>query len=153
MAIFSVFNKKALLSTPETALVVDAIRASEKKTSGEIRVYVESHCSFVDSLDRAKQVFYSLKMDNTEFRNAVLVYVAIKDHQLAVFADEGIYNSAGAAFWNKAVQDMLLHFNSRDYGKGIAHVVNEIGNTLQVHFPYNNSTDKNELPDDIVFGK
>jgi uncharacterized membrane protein len=153
MAIFSAFTKKALLAAPETALIVEAIRASEKKTSGEIRVYVESHCKFVDSLDCAKQVFYSLKMDATEFRNAVLVYVAVKDHQLAVFADEGIYKKAGAAFWNKAVQEMLLHFNSKDYGKGIAFVVTEIGTTLQAHFPYSSSTDKNELPDDIVFGK
>lgn len=153
MALLSFLAKKPLLSAPDTTLVVDAIRASEKKTSGEIRVYVESRCKFVDSLDRASQIFYSLKMEETDFRNAVLVYIAIKDHQLAVFADEGIYHKAGAAFWNAAVKNMLLHFNSNDYGAGISWIVTEIGNTLQSHFPYNSSTDKNELPDDIVFGK
>ncbi|MEO5682480.1 MAG: TPM domain-containing protein [Chitinophagaceae bacterium] len=153
MALLSLFAKKALLTEPDTSMIVEAIRESEQKTSGEVRVYVESHCKFVDSLDRASEIFYSLKMEETEHRNAVLVYVAVKDHQLAVFADEGIYNKAGAAFWNSAVKEMLLHFNSRDYGKGIAYVVTEIGNTLQTHFPYESSTDKNELPDDIVFGK
>ena len=153
MSLLSIFAKKALLTEPETSMVVDAIRSSEKKTSGEIRVYIESHCKFVDALDRASQIFYSLKMNETEYRNAVLVYVAIKDHQLAVFADEGIYKKAGAAFWNNAVREMLQHFNTNDYGKGISFVVTEIGNTLQANFPYDNSTDKNELPDDIVFGK
>ena len=153
MSLFSLFAKKPLLSEPDTSLVVEAIRGSEKKTSGEIRVYVESHCKFVDSLDRASQIFYSLKMDQTEFRNAVLVYIAIKDHQLAVFADEGIYKKAGADFWNLAVKGMLQHFNTTDYGKGIAFVVEQIGITLQTHFPYDDNTDKNELPDDIVFGK
>lgn len=153
MGLLSLFAKKPLLSEPDTLLIVDAIRASEKKTSGEIRVYVESHCKFADALDRASEIFYSLKMDQTEFRNAVLVYVAVKDHQLAVFADEGIYTKAGTGFWNTAVKNMLLHFNSNDYGAGISQIVTTIGDTLHTHFPYDSSTDKNELPDDIVFGK
>jgi uncharacterized membrane protein len=153
MSLLSMFTKKALLSEEDRSMIVAAIQASEKKTSGEVRVYVESHCKFVDALDRAAEIFYSLKMDQTEFRNAVLVYVAIKDHQLAVFADEGIYKKAGAAFWNTAVKEMLQHFNTNDYGKGISFVVTEIGNALEANFPYDNSTDKNELPDDIVFGK
>ena len=153
MALLSMFAKKALLAETDKSMIVDAIRASEKKTSGEVRVYIESHCKFVNSLDRASEIFYSLKMDQTEFRNAVLVYVAVKDHQLAVFADEGIYKKAGAGFWNNAVKAMLQHFNANDYGKGISFVVTQIGNTLQANFPYDSSTDKNELPDDIVFGK
>jgi len=153
MSLLSMFAKKPLLSDDDTSMIVEAIRAGEKKTSGEIRVYVESHCRFVDALDRAAEVFYSLKMDATENRNAVLVYVAIKDKQLAVFADEGIYKKAGEGFWNKAVKGMLQHFNSNDYGKGISSIVTETGNTLHANFPYDSSTDKNELPDDIVFGK
>jgi uncharacterized membrane protein len=33
------------------------------------------------------------------------------------------------------------------------HVVKEIGDALIYHFPYLENVDKNELPDDIVFGK
>ena len=153
MSLLSLFAKKPLLSEEAASTIVNAIRTAEIKTSGEIRVYVESHCKFVDALDRASQIFYSLKMDHTEYRNAVLVYVAIKDHQLAVFADEGIYKKAGAAFWNNAVKVMLQHFDMSDYGGGIAYVVTQTGDTLETHFPYDSSTDKNELPDDIVFGK
>jgi uncharacterized membrane protein len=153
MSLLSLFAKKALLTEEENSMVVEAIRSAEKKTSGEIRVYVESHCRFVNALDRAAEVFYSIKMEATEHRNAVLVYVAIKDQQLAVFADEGIYKKAGAAFWNNAVAAMLHHFNKKNYGSGIASVVAEIGDALQTHFPYDSQTDKNELPDDIVFGR
>jgi len=153
MALLSLFAKKALLDEQEKSMIVDAIRSSEKKTSGEIRVYVESHCKFVNALDRAAEVFYLLKMEATEYRNAVLVYVAVKDQQLAVFADEGIYHKAGAGFWNSAVAAMLQHFNKKNYGHGIASVVTEIGDTLHTHFPYDSLTDKNELPDDIVFGR
>jgi len=31
--------------------------------------------------------------------------------------------------------------------------VNEIGEALHHHFPYDKAADKNELPDTIVFGK
>jgi len=153
MALLSLFAKKPLLAEEEQAMITSAVRAAEQKTSGEIRVYLESHCKFVNPLDRAVQVFQALKMDATEHRNAVLVYVAIKDRQLAVFADEGIYEKAGSTFWNEAVAKMLAHFNKSNYGQGIAAIVHEIGFTLQANFPYDGQTDKNELPDDIVFGK
>jgi uncharacterized membrane protein len=153
MAFLSLFSAKPLLNHSEQELVVNAIRASEKQTSGEIRVYVESRCKFVDPLDRAAAIFYSLKMDATELHNAVLVYVAVKDRQLAIFADEGIYQKAGASFWQNAVSAMLKDFNRNDYGQGIASVVKDIGDTLHLHFPYDAGTDKNELPDEIVFGK
>jgi uncharacterized membrane protein len=116
-------------------------------------VYVESHCSYMDALDRATEVFHRLKMEATQQRNAVLVYLAMKDRQLAVYADEGIYQKEGSAFWNAAVQRILAHFNKLNYAEGIAGMVHEIGESLAAHFPYDAATDKNELPDEIVFGK
>ena len=43
----------------------------------------------MDPLDRAAEIFWSLKMDHTQHRNSVLLYVAIRDHQFAIFADQG----------------------------------------------------------------
>jgi uncharacterized membrane protein len=151
---FPFTKKKAeFFSEKENELIVSAIRAAELRTSGEVRVYIESKCRFVDALDRALEIFQSLKMYETADRNAVLVYVALKDKQLAVFGDEGIHQKVGTAFWNKEVQNMLQHFNKNNYAEGIAEVVREIGEVLVHHFPYNKDTDKNELPDDIVFGR
>ena len=151
----NLFRKKTVsLFTPEeNALVVNAIKSAEQKTSGEVRVYIESKCRFVDPLDRAVEVFHSLNMGTTEQRNAVLVYVAVKDRQLAVYGDEGIHQKVGNEFWDAAVKKMLSHFNANNYAQGIATVVTEIGEALQEHFPYDAHGDKNELPDDIVFGK
>ena len=58
-----------------------------------------------------------------------------------------------AAFWHEKVRTILGHFNKADYAGGIARVVTEIGAALQTHFPYDKGADKNELPDDIVFGR
>ena len=48
---------------------------------------------------------------------------------------------------------MLSHFNSKDYVSGLVRIIDETGKALASHFPYNSGTDKNELPDDIVFGR
>lgn len=152
---FSLFRKKTdnFFSDEEKEKILSAIQKAEQTTSGEIRVYVEKRCRFVDAIDRAAEVFYSLKMEQTAYRNATLVYVAFKDRQMAVFGDEGIYTKTGKDFWNEAVKKMLLNFNKENYAQGIVEVIEQIGAALAYHFPYDPSTDKNELPDDIVFGK
>ncbi len=146
-------KKKSFFPEEDTRIIVKAIRHAENQTSGEVRVFVESRCSWVDAMDRAKEIFFSLKMDNTEQRNAVLVYVAIKDRQLAVFGDDGIHKKVGNEYWNRVVGEMLASFNSNNYGEGISNCVIQIGDALKTHFPFNRESDKNELPDEIVFGR
>jgi uncharacterized membrane protein len=146
-------KQQKFFSADEEEKILNAIRAAEKETSGEVRLFIENKCRFVDPLDRAAEIFLQLKMNETANRNAVLVYVAKKHRQLAVFADEGIYNKAGKEFWNNAVAIMLKEFRKENYAEGLAEVIHKIGHSLQTHFPYDDATDKNELPDDIVFGK
>jgi uncharacterized membrane protein len=152
---FSFFRKKSqtFFSEAEKQIITSAIQSAERKTSGEVRVYIESKCNYVNALDRAIELFGKLNMHQTKQRNGVLVYVAIKDKQLAVFGDEGIHQKVGDTFWNNAVQQMLQYFNKSNYAVGIAEVVTKVGEALQEHFPYDEKTDVNELPDDIVFGR
>lgn len=147
-------RKKNRFFTPDQSrLITDAIRAAEQRTSGEVRVFVENRCSYMDALDRAAEIFFNLKMDKTRDRNGVLIYLAVKDRQLAVFGDEGIHQKVGTDFWKQEVQKMISSFNNENYTDGLIQVIGDIGEALQSHFPYEKSTDKNELPDDIVFGK
>ncbi len=146
-------NKKPFFSEQENHLIVEAIKSAEKNTSGEVRVFVESKCKWVDAIDRAAELFFQLKMENTDQRNAVLVYIAIKDRQLAVFGDEGIHQKLGNEYWNRVAGEMLSHFDKNDFSNGISNCVIQIGEALHTHFPYDGKTDKNELPDDILFGK
>ncbi len=153
MNILPSFRKKALFSRDENTRIVESIREAERQTSGEIRVYVERRCRFVDPLDRAAEIFWTLKMDQTQHRNSVLLYVAMKDHQFAIFADQGIHERLGNAFWQKEVDAMSRHFRELHYLEALIFVINDIGRALCEHFPFESNTDKNELPDDIVFGK
>jgi len=150
---FSFFKKKNFFTAEEQQLIIEAIQNAERMTSGEVRVFVESKCSYMDAIDRAAELFFQLEMQKTDDRNAVMVYVAMKDRQLAVFGDEGIHNKVGNEYWSAEVKKMISNFNRENYAAGIAEVVKDIGTALTKNFPFNNDTDKNELPDDIVFGK
>lgn len=153
MGLFSFFKKTDFFSEEEKSRILDAIRKAEQATSGEIRVYVESKCRFVDPLDRAAEVFWGLKMDHTEERNAVLIYIAVRDHQYAIFADEGIFKKAGEVFWQEKVAKMKRRFLDNQVSDAMVEVIGDIGEALRSHFPYNKETDRNELPDEIVFGR
>jgi uncharacterized membrane protein len=146
-------KRKEFFSPNEQERIVNAIRLAEQQTSGEIRVYTESRCRFVDPLDRAAEVFWGLKMDLTKDRNGVLVYIAMKDRQFAILADQGIHEKVGQTFWNEEVSVMKKHFSNALPADAIEAVIADVGQALRTHFPYDRSTDKNELPDDLVFGK
>jgi uncharacterized membrane protein len=147
------FSRKELFTKEEQQKIVSSIGDAERQTSGEIRVFVESRCKFVDPLDRATEIFAGLNMQATAARNAVLVYIALKDRPLALFGDQGIHEKVGEEFWKEKVRLIISHFNRANYAEGIATAVTEIGEALQEHFPYNKEGDINELPDDIVFGR
>lgn len=151
---FNPFRKKATdyFSAQEKEQIVAAIKNAEHKTSGEIRVFVENKCSYVDALDRAKEIFFQNGMQQTQQRNAVLVYVALVHRQLAIFGDEGIHQKVGSDFWEKEMKNMTSFFKQDNYAQGIVHVVEHVGNALKNNFPYDEKTDVNELPDDIMFG-
>jgi uncharacterized membrane protein len=151
--IFPWQKKEEFFSQEEKQQLVNAIQEAERQTSGEVRVYVESKCRYVNALDRAAEIFYQLKMHETDQRNATLIYVAVKDKQTAVFGDEGIHQKVGAKYWQDEVVKMLQHFKQQQLADGICLAIADLGQALKFYFPYNRDTDKNELPDEIVFGR
>jgi uncharacterized membrane protein len=146
-------KKKEFFTAEEKKELVEAIQKAEQRTSGEIRVFVENRCRYMDALDRAFEIFVQLKMRETKERNATLIYVAVKDRQAAVFGDEGIHAKVGDKYWEDTVRKMLLQFRGEKLSQGICQGITELGEALYFYFPYNRETDKNELPDEIVFGR
>lgn len=149
------FFKKAdrFFSDDERKQIVQSIQLAEQQTSGEIRLYVEGRCRFVDAIDRASELFFKLKMYETQDRNAVIIYLAMKDKQIAIFADEGIYQKLGNQFWNKEIENILSSFKKKSFVEGIQIMIQDIGDALKKEFPYDRKNDLNELPNDIIFGK
>ena len=136
----------------DKAKIKAAIEEAELNTSGEIRVHLENHCKTDNVLDRASQVFADLKMHKTEARNGVLIYMAVVDHKFAIIGDGGINAQVEDDFWDITKEKMVKHFKKGELTQGIVDGVLCAGERLKEFFPYQ-TDDKNELSDDISFGK
>ncbi|MFA0961004.1 TPM domain-containing protein [Roseivirga sp. BDSF3-8] len=142
---------KDALRNEDRQAVLSAIEKAERNTSGEIRVHLENHCKG-ETLERALQIFEKLNMHKTTLRNGVLFYLAIKDHRFAIFGDEGINHRVPDNFWEDIREHMEAHFRQGRLAEGLVEGIEMAGKQLGQHFPFQ-SGDKNELPDDISFGK
>lgn len=147
------FKSNNFFSAVQQERIVEAIRQMEKETSGELRVYVEKKNPLVDPVERAREIFHKLSMERTRHRNGVLLYVALKHHELALFGDEGIHQKVGAAYWKEAIGQVVHYFKTKEPAEAIVLSIAQVGKTLKEKFPYDPKTDKNELPGNIIFGE
>ena len=142
-------NARQILNNEEDRRVVEAIKQAELNTSGEIKVHIENRCQG-DVEQRSLVVFDKLKLNETQLRNGVLIYLAVKDHKFAILGDEGINNVVGEGFWNDVKDLMAGFFKEGRFAEGLEEGIRRCGEKLKVYFPYQ-SDDINEIPDDISY--
>jgi len=135
------------LTAKEEQEIVQAILDAEKNTSGEIRVHIEAHTRN-DHVNRAKEVFHLLKMDNTKEENGVLIYVAVNDKRFAIYGDRGIDQVVPKDFWNTTKDIIESHFKNGRFKQGLIDGILKAGKELEDHFPWNHG-DANELSNEI----
>jgi len=144
-------NPAKFLTEEEKKLVEEAIKKAERKTSGEIKVYIDRFCW--DRIeDKAARIFKKLKLDKTKERNAVLIYLVTTNREFLIYGDEGIHKKVGSHFWEDVKNRMVENFKEGNFGKGIADAVEVIGEKLKNFFPYKKD-DINEISDEIEYGK
>jgi uncharacterized membrane protein len=146
---------RKFFSDEEQLSIVEAIKAAELRTSGEIRFHVERDVPkkkpvLGDAYHRARDLFGALGMHRTEARNGVLVYMALRSHRFAVVGDEELHQKVGDGFWDEVVAKMGAEFAEGRFTEGLTAGIALIGEKLREHFPYQDD-DVNEQPDDISF--
>jgi uncharacterized membrane protein len=142
---------EAFLTLEEEQEIVDAICVAEKNTSGEIRVHVEKTTE-LDTYDRALEVFHELKMDETELKNGVLIYLALEDKTFVICGDQGINDVVTNVFWDSTKDAMLAHFKNGNFKQGLIDGIIIAGEQLKQHFPWSED-DTNELSNEISKGE
>jgi len=143
----AIMKAKEFVDQLQRDKIVKAIGAAEKKTSGEIRVFVSRH-AVEDPVKAAQAHFIKMGMETTRERNAVLIFVAPRSHKFAVVGDIGVQQRCGDAFWTQLADEMSGHFKRSEFTNGIVHGVRKAGELLAQHFT-RQPGDKNELPDDV----
>jgi uncharacterized membrane protein len=138
------------LTQEEEQEIVEAIRVAEKNTSGEIRVHLEKTTA-LDPYDRALEVFNELKMDQTQLKNGVLIYLAVKDRTFVICGDQGINDIVTNTFWDSTKDIMVAHFKNGNFKQGLIDGILRAGEELKKHFPWSED-DTNELSNEISKG-
>lgn len=150
MSFFRMKRKKLPIDTQQ---IEQAIEMLEQKTSAELRVVVESKARLKTNdnpaIARANALFEELNMDKTAERNAVLLYLCLKPHYLAVVGDRGIHHYVGDDFWQSVYQSMKKHAEQADYTQALCAGIQQVGEQLVQYFP-RQADDKNELPNEVV---
>ena len=141
---------ESFLTTQQEQQIILAIQEAEKGTSGEIRVHIEKNTE-KPTLERAKEVFLYLKMDQTKQRNAVLFYVAVESKQFAIIGDTGIDKVTPDNFWNEDMKLVTTLFSQNNNREALVQGINKVGEKLKQFFPHQ-SDDTNELSDTISKG-
>jgi len=143
-------NVRNFLTKEEEIQLVNSIIAAETITTGEIRVHLENNCK-QDVLSRAAKVFNGLGMQNTENKTGVLIYVAVKDHKMAIIGDSGIHEKVPECFWEDIIEQMKTDFKAENHFLGLKTAIKTVGEQLSHHFPFS-IADTNELPNNLSYG-
>jgi uncharacterized membrane protein len=133
----------------EQIQIRDTIKEAEGETSGEIRVHIETKLSG-NVLDRAAWIFKRIGMHETNNRNGVLFYFAVRNKEFAIIGDGGINSKVAENFWDKIKKTLQEHFRNGKYTEGLIEGIRMTGMQLKEYFPHEKD-DKNELPDEISF--
>ena len=137
----------AFLTNEVKEVLKSAIASAEKQTSGEIAVCLKKSIKG-DIYDEAKKFFDEKELYKTKDRNAVLVFLAYKDHKLAILGDEGINAKVPENFWESTVEIMTSNFKEGRYAEGLEKGILKIGEELKNDFPWQED-DQNEIADEI----
>jgi uncharacterized membrane protein len=140
-----------LLRVIDRERIEAAIRLAERRTSGEIRVYI-ARFFWGDVRRVAERAFTRLGMTATRQRNGVLFFVVPARRRFVVLGDEGIHAVVGQAFWDSVAAALAERFSEGDFNGGLLRGIETVGAQLATHFPFDDATDVDELPDEVDFG-
>jgi uncharacterized membrane protein len=129
-----------------------AIKASEQRHRGEIRVAVEGALEFLAVLrgltprERALEVFSLLRVWDTEENSGVLIYVQLVDRDIEIVADRGIAARIPQSEWDAICRRMEDAFRAARFEDGVLAGIAEVSALLERHFPAA-PRNADELPD------
>jgi len=151
---------------PPTALerLTRRVQASERRHSGEIRIYVEAGLpsSYLWRRQatpqlvrqRALTLFGKLRVWDTEHNNGVLIYLLLAERSIEIVADRGLNRHVSPQDWQAMIARMRDAFRADLFEQGLTQALEEISAVLVQHFPLAaDAPNPDELPDTPVLSR
>ncbi len=144
--------------------LLERVRASEQRHSGEIRIFIEAGLPSSYLLrnatlptltrQRALTLFGKLRVWDTEHNNGVLIYLLLAERAIEIVADRSIHRHLSPQQWQALIARMREAFRQSRFEDGLTQALAEISAVLEQHFPLApGSHNPNELPDALLLGK
>jgi uncharacterized membrane protein len=121
--------------------IEEAVEASERRHTGEIRVAIEVALDVRDLMrlktprQRALELFSQLEVWNTAARNGVLVYILLAEHDVEIVADRGLDGRVTEEEWRRVCEIIEAEFREQRWRDGVVHGVEAIGALLEREYP------------------
>ncbi|MEO8303492.1 MAG: TPM domain-containing protein [Betaproteobacteria bacterium] len=131
------------------ALIADG----EKQHRGQLRFAVEPALPTVrvwrglTPRERAIEAFGLMRIWDTEENCGVLVYLLLADRDVEIVADRGIHGCVGESAWEGVCRKMEAAFRDGRYADGVEAGLADINALLARHYPRDERSGGNELPD------
>ena len=153
--------KRHTLDPDRLRKLTQAVAASERRHSGEIRICVETslplhhlwHKASTRQLTRARALtwFGKLRVWDTAHNNGVLIYLLLAERSIEVVADRGLNARVTEQVWQAMVARMAAAFKAGRFEDGLADALAQVSALLIEHFPLAPDTpNPNEWPDTPV---
>lgn len=139
---------KAFLTIEEEALLVEAIREQELRTSAEIRVCL-SYKLILRPEHYAWKVFEKTGMRNTRQRNGALIVMMPRMKKIVMIGDSAFDAVVPAGYWRESVDAMIRQMHDGTPLDALREGLVRLGDLLVFHWPRGDD-DLNELPDELL---
>ena len=121
--------------------IEDAVKQSERRHRGELRVVVEAVLDPGPLLRgqspraRAREVFAQLGVWDTAENSGVLLYINWADRDIEIVADRGISARVTQEQWEVICRGIEQAFRAGDFEAGVMEGIRQITALLVQHFP------------------
>jgi hypothetical protein len=134
--------------------LMQRVRASERRHTGEIRICVEGRLPLsyllrnATARERALAMFGKLRVWDTEHNNGVLIYLLLLERSIEIVADRGLNRHVSPADWQAMIGRMAAAFRDGRFEDGLTQALEEVSALLVQHTPLTAGQERpNELSD------
>ncbi|WP_410212003.1 TPM domain-containing protein [Aquirhabdus sp.] len=150
------WQERYQFDTAARSAIEQAVKAAEAGHAGEIKVVIEGHLPlntalFQGATGRARDLFASLGVWDTELNSGVLLYINLCEHRVEIVADRGINAKIAPDRWLTICQQITAKLGDNKHQHGVVLGIELIGQTLLEFYTVLDSEAGNELSDAALF--
>ena len=127
------------------------IARGERLHRAEVRLVIEASLDLIDLLarqssrQRARELFSTCRVWDTEENTGILLYVNLADHKVEIIADRGVARLIEATQWQHICQLMTRGFAAGRYREAAIQAIATLNTLLAAHLPADDGSNPDEL--------